>query len=59
MKEFFICFYQKFPKLDDRGFRASKIDVLHFGNFLQFFLTNSEKMENIDFYIFPCNSNKN
>ena len=59
MKESFIYFYEKIPKLDDRGFRVSKIDILQLGNFLQFFLTNLEKIENINFYIFPCNSNKN
>ena len=59
MKENFYIFYEKIPKLDHRGFRASKIDVLQLGNFLQFFSTNLEKIENINFYIFPCNSNKN
>ena len=39
--------------------RASKIDILQLGNFLQFFSTNLEKIENIDFYIFPCDSNEN
>ena len=33
----FYIFYEKIPKLDDRGFRASKIDILQLGNFLQFF----------------------
>ena len=55
----FYIFYEKIPKLDDRGFRASKIDILQLGNFLQFFSTNLEKIENINFYIFPCNSNEN
>ena len=55
----FYIFYEKIPKLDDRGFRASKIDILQLGNFLQFFLTNLKKFENVNFYIFPCNSNKN
>lgn len=55
----FYIFHEKIPKLDDRGFRASKIDILQLGNFLQFFSTNLEKIENINFYIFPCNSNKN
>ena len=59
MKENFIYFMKRFQKLDDRGFRASKIDILQLGNFLQFFSTNLEKIENIDFYIFPCNSKKN
>ena len=59
MKENFIYFYQNIPKLDDRGFRVSKIDILQLGNFLQFFSTKLEKIENIDFYIFPCNSDKN
>ena len=55
----FYIFYEKIPKLDDRGFKVSTIDVLQLGNFLQFFLTNLEKIENINLYIFPCNSNKN
>ena len=55
----FCIFYEKIPKLDDRGFKASKIDILQLGNFMQFFSTNFEKIENIDFYIFPCDSNKN
>ena len=59
MKKDFIYFMKKIPKLDDRGFKVSTIDVLQLGNFLQFFSTNLEKIENIDFYIFPCNSNKN
>ena len=33
--------------------------LLQLGNFLQFFSTNLEKIENINLYIFPCNSNKN
>ena len=52
----FYVFHEKIPKT---GFRASKIDILQLGNFLQFFMTNLEKMENINFYIFPCNSNEN
>ena len=56
---FFIYFMKKIPKLDDRGFKVSTIDVLQLGNFLQFFSTNLEKIENINLYIFPCNSNKN
>ena len=59
MKENITYFMKRFQKLDDRGFRASQIDILQLGNFLQFFSTNLEKIENIDFYIFPCNSNKN
>ena len=54
---FFICFMKNIPKLDDRGFKVSTIDVLQLGNFLQFFSTNLEKIENINLYIFPCNSN--
>ena len=50
---------KRISKLDDRGFRVSTIDTLQLGDFLQFFLTNSEKIENVNFYIFPCNSNKN
>ena len=30
----FYIFHEKIPKLNDRGFRASKIDLLHLGNFL-------------------------
>ena len=48
---------KKIPKLDDRGFKASKTDILQLGNFLQFFSTNLEKIENINFYNFWCNSN--
>ena len=59
MKKDFIYFMKKIPKLDDRGFKVSTIDVLQLGNFLQFFSTNLEKIENINLYIFPCNSNKN
>ena len=59
MKENDIYFMKIFHKLDDRGFRASKIDILQLGNFLQFFSTNLEKIENMNFYIFPCNSNEN
>ena len=55
----FYIFYEKSPKLDDRGIPASKINILQLGNFLQFFSTNLEKIENINFYIFPCNSNEN
>ena len=33
----FYIFYEKIPKLDDRGFRASNIDLLQLGNFLHFF----------------------
>ena len=43
----FYIFYEKIPKLDDRGFRASKIDKLQLGNFLQFFSTNLEKKKKI------------
>ena len=49
----FFIFYEKIPNLDDRGYRAFKIDILQLGNFLQFFSTNLEKIENINFYIFP------
>ena len=59
MKENCMFFMKRFQTLDDRGFRTSKIDILQLGNFLQFFSTNLEKIENINFYIFPCNSNKN
>ena len=59
MKKDFIYFMKKIPKLDDRGFKVFTIDVLQLGNFLQFFSTNLEKIENINLYIFPCNSNKN
>ena len=59
MKKDFIYFMKKIPKLDDRGFKVSTIDVLQPANFLQFFSTNLEKIENINLYIFPCNSNKN
>ena len=59
MKKDFIYFMKKIPKLDDRGFKVSTIDVLQLGNFLQFFSTNLEKIENINLYIFPCHSNKN
>ena len=59
MKKDFIYFMKKIPKLDDRGFRVSTIDTLQLGNFLQFFSTNLEKIENKNFYIFPCNSNIN
>ena len=59
MKKDFIYFMKKIPKLDDRGFKVSTIDVLQLGNFLQFFSTNLEKIENINLYIFPCNSNEN
>jgi len=59
MKENFMFFMKRFQTLDDRGFRTSKIDILQLGNFLQFFSTNLEKIENINFYNFPCNSNKN
>ena len=55
----FYIFYEKIPKLDDRGFRASKIDTLHLGNFLQFFSTNLENIENINYFIFLYNSNEN
>ena len=58
MKENFYIFYEKIPKLDDRGFRASKIDILQLGNFLHFF-NNLENMEDSNFYIFPCNSINN
>ena len=37
MKKDFIYFMKKIPKLDDRGFKVSTIDVLQLGNFLQFF----------------------
>ena len=50
---------KKIPKVDDRGFRVPTIDILQLGNFLQFFSTNLEKIENINFYISPCNSNEN
>ena len=50
---------KKIPKLDDRGFKVSTIDVLQLGNFLQFFSTNLEIIEYMNFYTFPCNSNKN
>ena len=59
MKKDFIYFMKKIPKLDDRGFKVSTIDVLQLGNFSQFFSTNLEKIENINLYIFPCHSNKN
>ena len=59
MKENFTSFMKRYQKLDDRGFRVSQIDILQLGNFLQFFSTNLEKLENISFYIFKCNSNKN
>ena len=59
MKENFIYFMKRFQKLDNRGFRTSKIDMLQLDNFLQFFSTNLEKIENTNFHIFPCNSNKN
>ena len=45
----FYIFYEKVPKLHGRGFRASKIDTFQLGNFLQFFSTNLEKIENINF----------
>ena len=44
MKENFIHFMKRFQKLDDRGFRGFKIDTLQLNNFLQFFLTNYEKI---------------
>ena len=59
MKENFIHFMKRFRKLDDRGFRVSQIDTLQLGNVLQFLSTNLEKLENIRFYVFKCNSNKN
>ena len=59
MKENFMHFMERFQKLYDRGFRGSQINILQLGNFLQFFSTNLEKIENINFYIFLCNSNKN
>ena len=49
----FYTFYEKIPKLDDRGFRASKINILQLGNFLQFFLTNLEKNRKYKFLHFP------
>ena len=54
----FYTFYEKIPKLDDRGFKVSKVDVLQLGNFLQCFSTNLEKIENINFHIYPCNPNE-
>ena len=39
----FYIFYEKIPKLDDRGFRASKVDILQFGNFLRFFFDKFRK----------------
>ena len=54
-----MFFMKRFQTLDDRGFRTSKIDILKIGNFLQFFSTNLEKIENINFFTIPCNSNKN
>ena len=59
MKENFIHFMKRFQKLDGRGFGGSQIDMLRLDNFLQFFLTNLENMENIDFYIFLFNTNEN
>ena len=55
----FIYFMKRFQKLDDRDFSGSQIDVMQLGNFLHFFSTNLERIENINFYIYPCNSNKN
>ena len=48
----FHIFYEKIPKLDDKGFRASKIDTLQLGNFLQFFSTNLEKNRKYKFLQF-------
>ena len=59
MKENFIYFMKRFQKLDDRGFRVFQIDMLQLGNFMQYFSTNLEKLENMNFYIFKCNSNRN
>ena len=42
----FYIFYEKIPKLDDKGFKASKINVLQLGNFLQFFSTNLKRIRN-------------
>ena len=50
---------KRFQKLDDRGFRVSQFNTLQLDNVLQFFSTNLEKLENIRFYVFKCNSNKN
>ena len=58
MKENFMYFMKRLKKLNDRGFRGSQIDVLQLGNFLHFF-DKFGKNENINFYIFLCNSNKN
>ena len=33
----FYIFHEKIPKMDNRGFRASKIDILQLGDFLHFF----------------------
>ena len=49
MKENFIHFMKRFRKLDDIGFRVFQIDMLQFGNFMQYFSTNLEKLENMNF----------
>ena len=49
MKENFIHFMKRFRKLDDIGFRVFQIDMLQVGNFMQYFSTNLEKLENINF----------
>ena len=49
----FYTFYEKIPKLDDRGFRAFKIDVLQLGNFLQFFFNKFGKNRKYNFLHFP------
>ena len=46
--------------VDDKGSRGYKIDLVQLGKFLQFFVTNLEKMKKVNFNIYPCNfySNK-
>ena len=58
-RRFSINSMKRFQKLDGRGFIGSKIDIIQRGNFLHFLSTDLEKMENINFYLFLCNSSKN
>ena len=59
MKEDFIYFMKRFQNWMMEALESLKLIYCNLAISCNFFSTNLEKIESINFYIFPCNSNEN